>query len=260
MKDTPAIQRPFTTEDLRPLLAEADVDATVLVQTWSSIAETWDFLELAGKTDFIAGVVGWVDLSYPFIDSILAELLASPHGHYLVGIRHQVHDEPDPNWLLRPDVQHGLQAVQNAGLVYDLLTRTRELPACLETVCQFPQLRFVIDHIAKPPIASGATEDWFAKLEPFGQLENVWCKLSGMVTEADWDLWTPADLAPYVNRVIEIFGEDRLIFGSDWPVCLSAATYEEVKNALEDALGDTHDTAWAKIFGANAIDVYRLDL
>ncbi|HYU19375.1 MAG TPA: amidohydrolase family protein [Chloroflexota bacterium] len=252
------IRRRFGPEDLRPSLTATGIDLTVLVQTRSSLDETREFMATAAATDFVTGVVGWVDLASPAVADTLAELRAGPEGRMLVGIRHQVHDEPDKNWLLRPDVQRGLRAVRDAGLAYDLLVRTRELPAALQTARAFPDLFFVIDHIAKPLIRDGAIDEWAAAMAPFAELPHVSCKLSGMVTEADWRSWTPIDLAPYVGRVVEWFGEDRLMFGSDWPVCLLAASYEQVYDALRRALGDIPATAEARIFGQNAVRSYRL--
>jgi L-fuconolactonase len=169
-----------------------------------------------------------------------------------------VHDEPDPDWLLRDDVRRGLRALEEVGLVYDLLVRTRELPAALDVATRFPDLPLVIDHIAKPPIASGELEPWAERMAPLAKLEQVRCKVSGLVTEADWGRWTVADLRPYVERVADWFGEDRLIFGSDWPVCTVAASYDEVVAACEDALGELADSARAKIFGDNAVAFYGL--
>src|SRR3990172_7701294 len=172
------LRRIFAPDDLRPELAAADVSATVLVQTWASLDETRAFLELAAATDFIAGVVGWVDLTAPDVSDVIGALKARPDGHYLVGIRHQVHDEPDADWLLRDDVKRGLKAVERHGLVYDLLLRPRELPAALQTVRAFPELRFVIDHIAKPDIAGGRLNEWSAPMRPFlAEASHVWCKL-----------------------------------------------------------------------------------
>ena len=252
------LRRPFGPEDLRPLLAAAGIDRTILVQTVSSLEETEEFLATAAATDFIAGVVGWVDLAGPAVADDLAALLARPDGRYLRGIRHQVHDEADAEWLLRPAVRRGLAAVGRAGLTYDLLTRTRELPACLAVARAHPEMRFVIDHLAKPPIAGGATHDWAAGLAPFAGLPHVWCKLSGLVTEADWRRWRPVDLVPYVARGLQWFGEDRVIYGSDWPVCLLAADYGRVKSALEEAIGPLDAAARAKLFGGNARAAYGL--
>src|SRR5258706_5562643 len=163
------IRRRFEPADLAPSLSECGVDATVLVQTWSSLDETWEFLRLAAATDFVAGVVGWVDLTDSGVSTVIAALRSSKHGAGLVGLRHQVHDEEDPGWVLRPDVERGIAAVGRAGLVYDLLVRTRELPAALQLVSRHPEMTFVIDHIAKPDIAHGGTGGRGGILALFGQ-------------------------------------------------------------------------------------------
>ena len=252
------VRRRFGPEDLRPLLAANGVDLTVLVQTRSSLDETREFLATAARHDFIAGVVGWLDLTAPNVSEQLASLRAGPGGVKLVGIRHQVHDEPDPEWLGRPDVRRGLAAVGEAGLAYDVLVRTRELPAALAVVRDLPSITFVIDHIAKPPIATGAIDEWAARLKPLAASPNVFCKLSGMVTEADWKHWTARDLAPYASRVLEWFGPERCVFGSDWPVCLLAASYAHVIDACGLAIGDVPTAERERIFGGNAIELYRL--
>ena len=245
-----AIRRRFGPEDLAPLLAESGVDRTILVQTLSSVEETREFLETAASTDFIAGVVGWVDLTSSSVKEALTSLASGP----LVGIRHQVHDEPDDRWLLRHDVQRGIAAVGEAGLVYDLLVRPRELPAALETVRRHRDVSFVIDHCAKPHIGvDGWDGAWEEALSPFSDQPNVTCKLSGLVTEAGWKSWTPELLEPYVRRVVGWFGRDRCMFGSDWPVCLLAASYAQVKQAMQQIVG--HDDA---IFGETAGRVYGL--
>ena len=249
-----AIRRPFSPDDLRPLLAAHGFEGAVVVQTSSSVEETRGFLELSARTDIVAGVVGWVDLTSPQVGETLAELA----GARLVGIRHQVHDETDAEWLLRHDVRRGLRALQEAGLTYDVLVKTRELPAALDAARRFPEVPMVIDHIAKPPIATGELEPWAERMAPFAELEHVRCKVSGLVTEADWDSWTVDDLRPYVQRVVDWFGEDRLIFGSDWPVCTVAASYDEVVRACEDALGEMSASARDKIFGGNATAFYGL--
>jgi L-fuconolactonase len=245
-----AIRRPFGPADLRPLLADNGVDRTILVQTVSSVEETREFLATAAANEFVAGVVGWVDLTSPTV----ADTIASLAGDLLVGIRHQVHDEPDPRWLLRDDVQRGIAAVGEAGLVYDLLVRTRELPAALETVRRHPEMRFVIDHAAKPRIAGGLWDhEWNEALAPFSDISNVTCKLSGLVTEADWKSWSPEQIEPYVKRVVDWFGPQRCMFGSDWPVCLVAATYDEVIDTMRALTGLD-----AAIFGDTAARVYGL--
>jgi L-fuconolactonase len=254
------IRRSFGPADLRPLLAEAGVDSTVLVQTVPRVRETREFMETAATTPFVAGVVGWVDLTDLAVADTLAELQSQPNGPTLVGIRHQVHDETDAEWLLRSEVQRGLAAVRDAGLAYDVLVRSRELPAALATAKALPDMRFVIDHIAKPPIASGEIDAWSGLLEPFRSLPHVTCKLSGMITEAGWADWTPADLKPYVERTIDIFGTERVMYGSDWPVSLLAGSYGAVKSALEETLSPLSPAEWSAIFGGNAIRFYRLDI
>ena len=244
------IRRRFGPDDLRPLLVDNGVDKTILVQTVSDIEETREFLEFAGANDFIGGVVGWVDLTSPSV----AETIASLVGDLLVGIRHQVHDEPDPEWLLRDDVQRGIAEVGEAGLVYDVLVRTRELPAAFETVKRHPDTTFVIDHAAKPQIKGASWDrDWEKALAPFSDVANVSCKLSGLVTEANWKSWTPEQLEPYVNRVMGWFGPERCMFGSDWPVCLVAATYDQVLDAMQRIIGLDDLT-----FGETARRVYGL--
>ena len=253
-----AIRRPFAPGDLAPLLRERGVDRTILVQTRSSIDETRAFLALAAATEFVAGVVGWVDLTSPGVGATIAELRAQPDGRYLVGIRHQLADD-DPGWILREDVRRGLAAVAEAGLVYDLLVRPPALAAALETACRLPELRFVIDHLAKPPIASGALEPWAERMAPFADLANVSCKVSGLVTEADWSSWRRDDLLPYVRRAVDWFGDERLLFGSDWPVCLLAASYVEVFDAYTDTLGAIRPEGRERILGLNAVRTYRLE-
>ena len=252
------IRRAFGPGDLDPLLRSTGVDATILVQTRSSHDETVDFLAVAERTPWIRGVVGWVDLTDPAIDDVLARLRERPGGDRLVGIRHQAHDEPDPEWLVRDDVVRGIDAVGRAGLAYDLLVRPRELPAALALARRLPEVRFVIDHVAKPSIATGAMEPWASRIAKFGELEHVACKVSGMVTEADWERWTNADLQPYVDHVLDVFGPERLLFGSDWPVCLLAATYEQVVDAARNALAGLTNEERAAVFGATAARIYRL--
>lgn len=253
-----AIRRQFDLAELLPSLDAHGVRRVVLVQTSSSLDETRGFLKLAATEEIFAGVVGWVDLADAGLGETLAELRELPGGNHLVGIRHQVHDESDAHWLLREDVRRGLRAVEEAGLVYDLLVRTRELPAALELARGAPGLRLVIDHLGKPPVASAELEPWASQIAPFAELDHVSCKVSGLVTEATWDSWSPSDLTPYVAKACEWFGEDRLMFGSDWPLCLLAASYGEVVDACEESLGDLSASVRAKIFEENAKKVYGL--
>ncbi|MFH8657941.1 amidohydrolase family protein [Streptomyces afghaniensis] len=249
------IRRDFTVKDLAPEARAAGVDRTVLVQTVTVPEETPEFLALADEHELIAGVVGWTDLTRPDVADELARLRELPGGRYLKGIRHQVQGEPDPQWLLRPDVRRGLTAVAEAGLVYDLVVLPHQLPACTEAAAALPQLTFVLDHLGKPPIASGALEPWASGLRALAALPHTVCKLSGMVTEADLASWTIDDLRPYADVVLEAFGPDRLMFGSDWPVCTLAAAYGDV---LDTARRLTGPLEHARIFGGTATRVYDL--
>ena len=256
-----AIRKPYGPNQLRPLLLANGIDRTVLVQTISSLDETREFLATATATDFVAGVVGWVDLTDRSVGKTLSRLTAGPHGKLLVGIRHLVHDEQDARWLLRDDVLEGIRAVGDAGLVYDLLVRTRELPAALSVARMLPEVQFVIDHMAKPHIDARARDlEWEQAMAGFSDLQNVTCKLSGLVTEARWSDWTADDFAPYVRRAIGWFGSRRCMFGSDWPVCLLAASYEQVVQAARHALQDLDAAELEAVFGGNAIRVYRLSV
>jgi L-fuconolactonase len=258
--DYAAIDRRFGPEDLVPELAAAGMDRTILVQSIASLDETLELLSTASTTGLIAGVVGWVDLTDPAVAEVIAGLRAAPGGGRLVGIRHQVQDEPDPDWLSRPDVRRGLQAVEAAGLTYDLLVRSRELPAALAVARERPGLRLVIDHLAKPPIRSGATEPWASLMRPFGELPNVWGKLSGLVTEADPVAWRVADLAPFVDLALGIFGPARLMFGSDWPVCMVAASYADVVSAARELTVELSSPQREAIFGGAAERAYDLSV
>jgi L-fuconolactonase len=259
--DLTPLARTYGPSDLRPLLDDNGVNATITVQSRSGVDETKKLLDIARATDFVVGVVGWIDLTGSDVAEQLDELRKAPGGHLLVGIRHQVHDEPDPRWLTRRDVQRGLQAVESAGLVYDLLLKEPQLEAGLATARAFPDLRFVLDHIAKPRIAAGPNDSgWERGMAQFSDLPNVACKLSGMVTEADWRNWQTEDLAPYVDKVVRWFGSDRLLFGSDWPVCTLAADYDRVIRTLRDLLVELPDSARDGIFGGNAAQAYRLEM
>ncbi|TWD80408.1 L-fuconolactonase [Kribbella amoyensis] len=251
------IRRDFGIDDLAPLAAAADIGRTVLVQTVGLAAETPEFLAIAESNDLVAGVVGWVDLTAPDVEAALTGLRERPDGQWLKGIRHQVHDEPDPEWLLRPDVRRGLAAVAEAGLVYDLLTRTPHLPAAIESARALPELSFVVDHISKPAIG-GDLEPWASGIRSLAELPNVSCKLSGMVTEAPWTDWKTDDLKPYADVVLDAFGPDRVMFGSDWPVCLLAATYAEVVEAAEQLTAGLAAAERDQVFGETARRIYHL--
>jgi L-fuconolactonase len=252
------IRRAFGPADLAPLLKANGIDASIVVQCRSALAETEEFLRIAHATPSVIGVVGWVDLTDGAIGNTLDRLRASPAGHKLVGIRHQVHDEGDPDWLLREDVQRGLAALFARDLTYDFLVRTRELPAAIATAQAFPQARFVLDHAAKPPIADGGSTEWADRIKALAACGNVWCKISGLATEAVWNDWDAERLFPFVAHAANCFGEDRLIFGSDWPVCLLAGSYGDIKGAIEACLARLGVRVREKAFGVNAKAAYRL--
>ncbi|WP_328752217.1 amidohydrolase family protein [Streptomyces sp. NBC_00285] len=257
--DSP-LRRNFTMADLAPEAAAAGVGHTVLVQTVTVPEETPEFLALAAGHELIAGVVGWTDLTRPDVADELARLLELPGGSHLKGIRHQVQGEPDPDWLLRPDVHRGLAAVADAGLVYDLVVLPHQLPVCVKAAGSLPHLTFVLDHLGKPPIASQGLEPWATDVRALAALPNTVCKLSGMVTEADLASWTPDDLRPYADTVLDAFGPDRLLFGSDWPVCRLAATYAQVVETASELTGPLSSHERAAVFGDNAIRTYGLEV
>lgn len=253
-----AIRRDFTLADLRSETAAGRIDRTILVQVLPDLDETVQFLALADGSSLVAGVVGWIELTAGPVEEVLAGLRVVPGGDKLVGIRHLVQGEPDPAWLNRPDVRRGLRAVADAGLVYDLLTLPHQLPAAIDTVRALPQLTFVLDHLSKPPIASGETEPWASRLRELAAEPNVFCKLSGMVTEADRAGWRVEDLRPYAEAVLDAFGPERVMFGSDWPVCLLAASYSDVCDAADRLTAHLNADERADIFGGTAARAYRL--
>jgi L-fuconolactonase len=254
------IRRRFDTEDFAVVTGAAGVTGSILVQTHSSLQESQEFLEIADDTEIIKGVVAWVDLTSPDASDRIASLKNGKGGSYLVGIRHQVHDEKDENWLLRDDVQNGLAAVRAHKLAYDLLLRPRELPAAVRAVQKLPDMHWVLDHIAKPEIASGGWEPWASLMKELADASpTCWVKLSGMVTEADWNDWGLSDLKPYANHVIEIFGADRCMLGSDWPVCLLAAPYQKVMDTAQSLISNLSTDQQSAIAARNALIAYRLN-
>ncbi|MGW8767218.1 amidohydrolase family protein [Streptomyces sp. NPDC055815] len=253
-----SVRRDFDLTDLAPHTRAADIERTVLVQVRPELAETREFLALAAADPLVAGVVGWADLTAPDIAETLAALRGGPGGDRLVGIRHLVQDETDPAWLARPDVRRGLRAVGRAGLCYDLLTLPHQLPAALDTVRALPEQPFVLDHLSKPPIARGEREPWAAQVRALAREPQVFCKLSGLVTEARRGSWTVADLRPYAEIALDAFGPERVMFGSDWPVCLLAATYEQVVATAEELTAALRPDERAQVFGGTAARAYRL--
>lgn len=252
------LRRNFTVDDLRPQAADAGIARTVLVQTVTVPEETPELLDLARRTELVAGVVGWTDLTRPDIADELARLRELPGGRFLKGIRHQVQGEPDPGWLLRPDVRRGLAAVTAAGLVHDLVVLPHQVPQCVLAATEHPGLTFVLDHLGKPPIGSGALEPWAAHLRELAALPNTVGKLSGLVTVADPGSWTTDDLRPYADTALAAFGPGRLMFGSDWPVCTLAASYAQVVAVAEALTDGLAAGERADVWGGTAQRVYRL--
>jgi L-fuconolactonase len=252
------LRRDFALDDLAPEARAAGVGKSVLVQTVTVAEETPEFLALAAESDLVGAVVGWTDLTRPDVGDVLAALCLLPGGQFLAGIRHQVQSEPDPHWLERPEARRGLAAVAQAGLVYDLVIRADQLPAATEAASALPELTFVLDHLGKPPIASGELEPWASAVRELAKRPNTVCKLSGMVAEAVWDRWTVDDLRPYADTVIEAFGPDRIMYGSDWPVCLLAATYSQVLDAAQDLTSQLTKAEQSAIYSGTATRVYAL--
>jgi L-fuconolactonase len=214
---------------------------------------------LAARSELVAGVVGWTDLTAPGVADALAGLREPPGGEHLVSIRHQVQGEPDPGWLLSPDVRNGLAAVAEAGLVYDLLVKPHQPAAAVEATRRLPGCTFVLDHLGKPPIASGELQPWADAVRLLASLPNAVCKLSGMVTEAD-RFWSVDDLKPYADTVLDAFGPERLMFGSDWPVCRPAATYAEVVQTAGDLTAGLNPAERQKVLAGTAVRTYGLPL
>jgi L-fuconolactonase len=248
------LRRDFLPADLKPELARAGIDATIAVQACQTVAETEWLLELAATHQFIAGVVGWVDLRSETVPDTLARLSAHPK---LVGIRHIVQSEPDDRFLLRQDFCRGIAALRSFDLPYDILIYPRHLPVAVDFVARFDDQPFVLDHLAKPEIRSGAIETWARDLARLAAAPNVCCKLSGLVTEADWNRWTPDQILPYLDVAFDCFGADRLIAGSDWPVCTVAADYRRTMAVVTDYLERRPAPDRAAVLGGNARRVWR---
>jgi L-fuconolactonase len=252
-----AIRRSFRVDDLRPSAQAAGVTATVLVQTVTVAAETPELLAIAAVDPLVAGVVGWTDLTSPEISGELARLAACPGGRHLVGIRHQVQSEPDPDWLRRPEVIRGLRAVAAAGLCYDLVVLPHQIAAATYAATEVPGLTLILDHAGKPPIGSGDLDAWRSAIRAFAARPNTACKLSGLVTEAPPG--APVDaFAPVADVVLEEFGAERVMFGSDWPVCLLASDYAGVVGLAQALVAGLSDAERAAVFASTAGRVYGI--
>jgi len=241
---------------LEPILQRNGVHQTIVVQASNSVAETKWLLALADQNQFIAGVVGWMDLQSANVGEQLAELAAHPK---FKGVRHLVESEPADDWLAQETVIRGLRELESRKVSYDLLVHTRHLKHAKRAIDECPELRFVVDHLAKPPVARGDVDEWARQLKAIAAAQNVWCKLSGLVTEANWTSWRIEDFIPYVDKALEYFGPGRMMFGSDWPVCVLAASYEQVLEAFNTLLADLGDEDREMIYSQNATQFYRIE-
>jgi len=249
-----AIRKDFLPGDLAPLLRESGIDATVAVQARQSLEETEWLLTLARENDWLAGVVGWVPLTDPALDDHLQRQAADPK---FKGVRHVLQGEPDA-YMAREDFNAGVAKLHSYRLTYDLLVLERQLPAAIAFVDRHPRQTIVLDHLAKPLIAAQKLEPWRTHIRELARRAHVSCKLSGIVTEADFDHWTTDSLRPYVETVLEAFGPERLIFGSDWPVCTVASSYGRWVDAVRHMILELSAGEQAAIFGENAVNLYRL--
>jgi L-fuconolactonase len=249
------LRRDFLPEHLAAELAANGIDASIAVQADQSESETMFLLGLAEKNKSVAGVVGWVDLSSPRVGERLEHF---SHSSKLRGFRHIAQSEPDDRFLAGENFVKGVAQLRAFGFTYDILIYPKQLPAAIELVARLPEQRFVVDHLAKPEIKSGKTAPWAAQMKEIAQNKNVFCKLSGMVTEADWKRSKADDFKPYLNVVFGAFGAERLMFGSDWPVCLLAATYRQVKQLIEEYVKGFSQSDKEGIFGGNAARFYGL--
>lgn len=249
------IRRDYMPSDLQKVYAAHSVDGCVAVQADQTLEETDFLLNLTKEHDFIKGIVGWLDLRTENADTILEKY----HQHKKIkGWRHVVQGESDHNFLLRPNFLRGISYLEKYNYAYDILIFPHQLGATLEFVKRFPHQKFVIDHIAKPYIKDCFYEGWATLMKEIAKQENVHCKVSGMITEADYKTWTPEQLYPYMNLVLDAFGSNRLMYGSDWPVCLVAGSYGQVKNIAVDFIKRLSKNEQDAIMGANAIEFYNL--
>ena len=254
--DMRGLQRDFLLADLEKETASAGIDGVVSVQARQTVEETAWLLEVAGGSDLVKGVVGWVPLISPTVEADLERFAA--HGK-LKGVRHVLQGEPD-DYMLHEDFNAGIRALKASGLVYDILIFERQLPPSITLVDRHPAQTFVLDHVAKPRIKDGLFEPWNQNIRVLARRPNVYCKLSGMVTEADWSGWSDEQLRPYVDTVLEAFGPARLMFGSDWPVCLVASTYPGWRETVASLTEQLSTDERARLFGGTAMEAYSLSV
>lgn len=253
--DMKVIRKNFLPEDLKLVYQNNGIDGCVAIQADQTLTETDFLLDLAEKNDFIKGVVGWVDLRASNIDEVLNQYSKFPK---LKGFRHVVQGEADHNFMLRPDFLNGIAALEKYNFTYDILVFPHQLGAALELVRRFPTQKFIIDHIAKPYIKDRFYDGWATLMKAISEYQNVYCKLSGMTTEADYNNWTPEQIEPYMQLVFEAFGANRILFGSDWPVCLVAGNYTKTKELVTNFIAGLSSEEQAAIMGGNAMQFYNL--
>lgn len=249
------IKRDFLPLDLAPLLKATGIEKSVVVQTQHDLAENRWALGLAEQNEFIAGVVGWVDLASPDCERQLLEFKDQPK---FVGVRHVTQDEPDENFIVREDVLRGLAVLEKHAVPFDLLFYARHLRHAPAVAGRLPNLKLVLDHCSKPRIKQGEIDEWKRELAAAAKFPNLYCKISGLITEADWEIWRIADLKPYVEHAIECFGPHRCMFGSDWPVCLLAGSYERWKEAADDLFSQYSAAERGMMKGETAVEFYGL--
>ena len=250
------LRRNFLSQDLLHEIATAGIDGTVAVQSRQTMEETRWLLKMADECEAIRGVVGWAPIAGEEFPAVMEEF---EHRPKLKGLRHVIQGEKDENYILREDFNSGIRTLLGSGLVYDILIYERHLPQTIDFVDEHPEQVFVLDHVAKPLIRAGALEPWAARMRELGRRENVWCKVSGMVTEADWSKWTPETLRPYLDVAVESFGVERLMAGSDWPVCLVASKYGRWFEVLRTYFAGFSEDERRAVFGGTAISVYGLE-
>src|SRR5712691_12512669 len=249
------LYRDYLPAMIEPILKRCRVEKTILVQASNSLEETRWLLSLSDQYPFIAGVVGWVDLSGREVGHQLNEFIAHPK---FKGVRHLLESEPADDWLIQENVLAGLRRLASFGVSYDLLVHRRHLKHVRTVAESCPEVSLVVDHLAKPPIATGEISDWAREIKEVAAYPKISCKLSGLVTEANLTAWRTEDLRPVVQTALEYFGPQRLMFGSDWPVCLRAASYDRVLEAFQSLLADLNDEERSRIFSGNATEFYRL--
>ena len=250
-----AIRRDYLPADLKPHLDAAGMQQSIFVQTQHNVEENRWVLGMAEEVDWLVGVVGWVDLASEVCEEQLLEFKNHPK---FVGVRHITQDEPDNDFIIRPEIIRGLKVLEKHRVPFDLLFYVQHLKHVDQLGRELPELPMVIDHLSKPKIKEQSQDDWLPQLKAAAQHENIYLKLSGMITEADWGDWKPADLKPYVDAGLELFGPKRCMFGSDWPVCELAGSYEQVHDALKEVLGPISDDETYEIFEGTARRFYGI--